>query len=174
MTSLKGNHIINLALLPKNPIIVDAGACVGSVSKHLKKLCPASTIFAIEPDKENLKELKKIKGIKVIPKALVGIKREVRFKSVSGRPQWGKISETEGYKVDTITLDEFDKIDYLKMDIEGIEEEVIDNLINLPTQMSIEVHQNKEELIKKLKKLGYKVKEFNHEEIYACYNNKSR
>jgi len=173
MKSLRNNHYIDLALLSKKPIIVDAGACWGEVSQQLKKLVPASIIFAIEPDKENLEILQKVKGIKIISKALVGIKRNVKYKPVSGMPQQGKISETEGYKVGIITLDEFDKIDYLKMDIEGTEEEVIDNLTNLPVQMSIEVHQNKKKIISKLRKLGYKITEFDHEEVYACHRNKS-
>lgn len=173
MTSLKGNHYIDLVLLSKKPIIVDAGAYCGEVSQQLRELIPASIIYAIEPSKSNLVELEKVQDIKIIPKALVGIKRKIKFGEVPDRPQWGKISE-DGYEVETITLDEFEHIDYLKMDIEGTEEEVIDNLTNLPTQISMEVHQNKEKIIKKLKELGYEIIEFVHKEIYAKYGNNSR
>jgi len=168
MTFLAGNHIINLDLLPENPIIVDAGACQGVVSKNIKELIPASTIYAIEPDKDNLKKLREVKGINVIAAALMGTDREIKYKPVSGRPEWGRISETEGYKVDTVTLNKFGRIDYLKMDIEGAELEVVKNLPDNIKQISMEVHDGKKnEIVSILESKGYSIELYPHEELYA-------
>ena len=56
---LKGNHIIDLKLLSKNPIIVDAGACIGAVIENLKEYNLNMQIYAIEPCAINYKYLKK-------------------------------------------------------------------------------------------------------------------
>ena len=64
-------------------------------------------------------------------------------------------------------------VDYLKMDIEGSEYEVINGLTNELSskieQISLEVHNNNlnSQLISRLKDLGYNIKEYQNNEIYA-------
>ena len=173
LTELKTYHIVDLDRLDKDSIIVDAGACIGEATEELREYFQCK-IYAIEPDEENLRVLgqKNFDNITIINKALVGIKRKTMlFYKVGGRPEWGNVMGNHAtgniYSVETITLDELPKIDYLKMDIEGMEWEVIENLKQKIPQMSIETHGDGEKIIKELKRRGYKVKKYLHNEIYV-------
>lgn len=163
------HHVIDPTRLDENSVIVDAGACEGWIIQNIRHLGIKSKIYAIEPDERNIEKLKELE---VIPKALVGKKRKVIYYPTSSKPEWGNIhnnhKEQEGYEIDTITLDEFDRIDYLKMVIEGCEKEVIENLPFIVPQISVQPHQGGyEKVLKILESFGYETMEFPYNEIYA-------
>lgn len=180
-------HRIDFDRLPKNPIIVDAGACQGAfidfVNKHIN-----SEIHAIEPCESHIKKLlKKYPNIKIYNKALVGNHGAniINFHEYVGMPMWAsiydridtvrnhpKLKEVLNYNVYTIRIEDLfesldiNHIDYLKLDIEGSEFDVLysmgDNMASRIHQLSIEVHKiNKdysdiENFISHVKNLGYK------------------
>jgi len=174
LVELKGNHIVDTDRLNENSMVIDAGACKGEVIQNFPVKCH---FIAIEPNKENIRKLKELSGfvfsktLEIVEGALVGKKRMVDFYKVEGRPEWGSMTGINGgqfvYQVEGITLNDYPRADYIKMDIEGAELEVIQNLPYNPPQMSIETHGNKDEVIRELKKQGYKIKEYPHNEIYA-------
>lgn len=158
---------------------------------------------------DKLKNNKELDNVEIINRALTENKKnKVIFTEFKGElkkdgnfyyHEWGNIknlyknSETIiankveyiDYEVETINLyditNKYNFIDYLKMDIEGAEYDVIDNinneLANRIEQISIEIHEPLHEypiLIEKLKELKFKVISFDDpaipgkvSEIYA-------
>ncbi|MBS1631992.1 MAG: FkbM family methyltransferase [Bacteroidetes bacterium] len=131
--------------------IVDAGANVGAATLFFKDLFPGSKIVSIEPENENFKQLEKnikingLKDVKCVRAALWykneelkveegfrgGVERELSFslkKSNSSLPKEGLV---KGITLETI-LDYFpnNKIDILKVDIEGAESQIFDSFEN--------------------------------------------
>lgn len=139
--------------------------------------------------------------LKFYDNALYGVDgEEVIFTQFNGQKkgdgtdryhQWGNIVgvnkdflgkrgvDIEEYTVKTISIskiiedNKLDKIDYLKMDIEGAEYSVIEEMSQAVadkiSQISMETHiENKNsKLIKNLKSLGFTVEEHKRSEIYA-------
>ena len=159
-------------------------------------------IISLECSRKNLDKLNKLNldNNIIVECALVGKKKEVIFSEFIGETkpdgnhkyyQWGNIMgnhknklknknvEINEYRVNTITLVSLmDKyklghIDYLKMDVEGAEYEIIENLSKAVAskiyQISMETHDTNKNsgLIKSLEYLGYKVQLFDGNEIYA-------
>jgi FkbM family methyltransferase len=199
---VKFNHILDLNLLSDNPVIVDAGANIGGYISEIKKLnLNPKRIIALECSKTNFEKLvnNHFENVTLIEKALGGKEGEATFTEFIGPTksdgtkkyhQWGNINgnfkntlknnaKIKEYNVDVITLDkimelyDLETIDFLKMDIEGGEYDVIDSinkdLAKKIKQISLETHNvNKNpSLIKKLKSLGYSVEEHDGLEIYA-------
>lgn len=202
---LKGNrhefpylgHFVDLSRLGDDSIIVDAGASYGLTIKELRKFEQTKncTIYAIEPHKKNVKDLKKLKNVVVCNKALVGQEfgGEVLFGEVAGLQQWGYIAPSfEGkrrhgrpgskYTVKTLKINDVFKefniphIDYLKTDIEGSEKEVIETMSQETAskikQWSFMIHpttpENKAYLREKLEKLGFEIyKEETYREVFC-------
>jgi len=118
--------------------IIDAGAHIGIASLTFSDLFPQARILAIEPDEENYRMLSRNvrseKGIIPIKGALWSTKGKVvistKEESWSHRVEEGS---GEHLDVDAITVQEAmgmmstDRIDILKMDIEGSEVEVLSN-----------------------------------------------
>lgn len=159
-------HFIDVSKLNDDSIIVDAGACVGEVIEGLRgyKQTSRCKIFAIEPDKLNIAELKKenFSNVEICEKALVGQNTEgpVKFFRHPRGSNWGSIElarlterwevAVDSYFVETLKInnifDEFgiDKIDYMKMDVEASEKSIFDTM-SIETarkikQLSVEVH----------------------------------
>ena len=184
LTKLFGSHLVNLDMVPEDAVIIDAGACVGAFITDIRKHVKEPAIFALEPNKKNILELKKIGNIVVIEAALVGKKesKEMRFYEIKGFSEWGNVTglytnkkHTE-YIVDTVNLKDLlqmippETIHYLKMDIEGSEWDVVNDM-NLDTfrrieQISIEIHTHPLKITKKLEDLGYRIL-FEKGELYA-------
>ena len=172
----KLNHYIIPKFLSGYPII-DAGSNIGNFIEKIRSMNIHSIIFAIEACNTYIDILKQqsFKNVILIPKALVGLNssKKLIFTEIKGLPEWGSATDineirkrTFGKKriqtlVETITLNDIIKkdIDYLKMDIEGSETDVINTLTfevaKKIKQISFEVHNNDGiKLEKILQKLG--------------------
>lgn len=186
LTKLYGNHLIDLSLLPEIPVVIDAGACVGNVVKDLYKHRKKIHVFTIEPYQKNIdKLLESCLVYDVIKAALVSTKEEthVPFYVFKNKNEWGNVTGVENRKtkdiisVQTVNINDlleqipFKTIDYLKMDIEGSEYGVIEDMNEENTkeikQISMEVHSGlPKSICDKLEKIGYSVL-YEKGEIYA-------
>ncbi|MBW8522131.1 FkbM family methyltransferase [Chryseobacterium chendengshani] len=120
----------------KSPkIIIDAGGNVGLFTVLMKNTFPDAEIITIEPDPDNFlmakKNLQNYPNIKVLNKGLWS--NDVRLKILDEDvAKWGiqVVEDNENGKIEAICINtifkenNFDRIDLLKMDIEGSEKEV--------------------------------------------------
>jgi FkbM family methyltransferase len=118
-----------------SPLILDCGANVGLASLYFKKIYPNSRIIAFEPDPKIFGYLKKnvessgFKGIDLIEKAVWFENSKVAFFSEGS--DGGRIQDgSNSISVESIDLREHlkTKVDFLKIDIEGAEFEVLSNI----------------------------------------------
>ncbi len=175
-------HWVDLSKLKEDSVIVDVGACKGEFIQEMRNLVNCK-IVAIEPDAESFKSLEEqhFENVELRNNALVG-NDEKPFSIFYSYPQkelgnlYGAYpGEREVYTVKTIKLGDLKlrRIDYLKMDIEGAEEEWFKQLHSNELadvfQLSIEVHAraDKDFIKKKLVDNGFVVKEMDRCEIYA-------
>jgi FkbM family methyltransferase len=117
----------------RTPLIVDAGANIGSSSIYFKALFPKAKIIAIEPEKQNCALLRKNTahlGIEV-REAAVGSEAGNIFLTDPGQSSWGfRTAEVGEYIVDVITINDIlnsEKIHtpfICKIDIEGAEQQL--------------------------------------------------
>jgi FkbM family methyltransferase len=156
------------------PFIVDCGSNYGVSIVYFKSLYPEARIIGVEPDPVIFKLLESnmkshnLENVVLMNKAISNSKEPVRFWSQGadgGRISTG-IEETGSVMVDPLLLDDLIKepVDFLKMDIEGAETEVIchsEKLGNVD-QLFIEYHsfdglsQNLHELLAKLASEGFR------------------
>lgn len=122
----------------KIPLIIDCGAHIGMSILHFKQQYPDSKIIAFEPDRNNFQLLQKninewgLKDIQLFQNPVWTSNDEITFEA-SGA-MGGKISEiTENaessVKLKAVRLSEFlnKEVDFLKIDIEGAEWEVLND-----------------------------------------------
>lgn len=174
-------HAIKLTN-PK-PLIIDCGSNIGVMVLYYKKQYPGSKIIAFEPDpfifqllKNNVRQNDLI-GVELVNAALSKRKgKQHYYHTKAGRSGWGgslKLNdwyvEKDGSitSVNTVRLSSYVKreVDLLKMDIEGSETEVLEELsdkISLVKNLDIEFHgsvknpKNKyQKIIAILKKYGF-------------------
>jgi len=150
----------NKLLISNDPICLDLGACIGNFTTQLINIKNGRGYYYLyEPNKELYKTLNNLNykyNIEVYNKAISFKNGVERFyignikKSSSLIKTHRNLSE-EYYDIETITLRDilkpFDKVDIVKMDIEGSEVEVllstdIDEL-NKINQLLVEFHLNK-------------------------------
>jgi FkbM family methyltransferase len=123
----------------KYPIIIDCGANLGLSILNFKEQYPNSKVYAFEADKDVFKVLSNninsnlIEGITLVNKAVWHKNEIISFlpDGVDG----GKVeqhSTNNSMHIEAIDfkefLDQFDKIDFLKIDIEGAETDVIPHI----------------------------------------------
>lgn len=190
LTKLFGSHLVNLDLLTDDAVIIDAGACFGNFIRDIWKHVKNPYIIAIEPNKDNFEFLSRsLIKVRTINAALVGAKeeKELSFYHIDGLSEWGNVTGLYLYKahtsymVKTINLKDLldsvprETIHYLKMDIEGSEWDVVNDMNEDTTkriqQISMEIHSNGARIKAKLEDLGYKTYWGNSEngqgELYA-------
>jgi FkbM family methyltransferase len=172
----------------KLDIVLDIGANAGTFCKlFLEK--GASKVYAFEPNQNALTNLNylasKESNLKVIEKAVHTNEEDLKFYITPNNTTIGSINkfhveqenvEVEEIIVPTITLKNFvkqeklNKIDLIKIDIEGAEYDIIENLedeiFNITDKFLIEWHDNTDgrvqKLIDKLTSKGYSItKTFN-------------
>lgn len=144
-------HVIDLSRIDDSSVIVDAGACVGEFIQNIRRYEQAKRckIIAIECNFENVDILKTLNfpNVTVCERALTGQNYgdETEFYHHEGLVQWGNIikffptqtARTKNprrlvaYKVKTLKINDIfselgiDRIDYLKVDIEGAEADLM-------------------------------------------------
>jgi FkbM family methyltransferase len=137
-------------LLPKNGVCIDVGANIGFYALHFaKQVGPNGTVHAFEPDPicfahiiEN-SDLNNLGGILKTHQIAVAnfTGHTVFYRSYPQHSGWGSLVrfkdiESDQLKVPCITLDTFieseglGKVDFLKVDVEGSEFEVLEGAQN--------------------------------------------
>jgi len=144
--------------LPENAYVLDCGANIGLSVIYIKRICSTATVVAFEPDSSNFKLLKaniQSHGLQNIELKNVAVwNQNMSLNFLSEGSMSSKINFNEKTKqsnmVQAIRLKDYltKKIDFLKIDIEGAEFEVIkdikDNMDNIKT-LFIEYHGNFEQ-----------------------------
>jgi FkbM family methyltransferase len=193
LTQLFGSHLVDLTLLDSGCIIVDAGASTGAFIRDIKARVSNPIIYAIEPGKKNFYELHSSfltskTTIVFIEAALVGKNRgdSMTFYDKGSLREWGNVNNLyasrpgKQYSVNTISLERLSailpggRISYLKMDIEGSEEEVVEDMTEETAkkihQISMELHEvSHVKMAEKLAKIGYHTI-YKGGELYAVYH----
>jgi FkbM family methyltransferase len=141
----------------RSPLIIDAGANVGAALAYFKWLYPESRILAFEPNPKLYEvcakniERNKWTGVSLLPFAISDREGKATFNccedmpmasSMSGRPL--KFS-CESVEVDVAPLSSFlqEKVDFLKLDIEGAEAAAVceaENRFDMVERGFIEYH----------------------------------
>jgi len=163
------------------PVIIDAGAHIGLATLYFKRLFPAAKITAIEPHPENLSFLEKnlfanhLDDVTVVPAALNTIakpttlyadKTKDKWFSTAGftAGAWNHEQKSQPLMVPALPLSIFldQPIDFLKMDIEGAEQAVLESAgekLKQVKHMIIEFHpvehQSLRFLLERLGDLGF-------------------
>jgi hypothetical protein len=124
---------VNLAF---NARIIDCGANIGLSVLYFKSICPSAHITAFEPDRHNFELLTKncivnnLKQVDLVEAAVWKENTQLKFIAQGGMDS--KISEgaEEGILVKAYSLIDYlqDPVDFLKLDIEGAEFEVLKNI----------------------------------------------
>ena len=137
----------------KIPTIIDGGANIGLSILYFKQLYPDSHIVAFEPDTKVFKILDNnvnkfnFSNVELVEKALWSSETVLEFMSEGA--DGGRVTQTESgfekYQVSTIRLRDYLKqsVDFLKLDIEGAETEVLKDCEDLLTSVEnlfIEYH----------------------------------
>ena len=174
MIHTKSGHFIDVDLLDNNPFVLDFGACQGRFTSEMLYIRPGAFVFAYEPSRRNFDKLKKTKGLlaafrcavvgKGYPPLVSFIEYCVKDKSNMLRGfVKGKKAEIKEYpqkttlvktvEINTI-LNRFNALDYVKMDIEGCEynlvESITDSNFKKISQLSIELHGTNHYKIKEI------------------------
>ena len=131
---LKQYNIKNIFEVKNDAVVFDIGAFKGDTAYFFSKKCSnKARIYAFEPDENNYKVLLKIKEKyklnNVITKNILlsNAEKEIDFISM--------IENTPTIKKNAITIDKFveenniEKIDYIKMDVEGAERNILEGSI---------------------------------------------
>jgi len=126
------------------PVIIDAGAHIGLATLYFKKTFPGARITAIEPNPSSAVLLEKniwenqLSDVIVVTSALAADAGQKTFYIDEGNTEWFSTSgfypgawngqqETKSLPMPTLPLNDFlsHPVDFLKMDIEGSELEVL-------------------------------------------------
>lgn len=145
--------------LPDNAYVIDCGAHIGMSMIYFKMICPSARILCFEPDKMNFEllqtNIKTYKTEKVTAYNMAVWTKDsfLNFEMDGNMSSRILENQSSGSKVKACRLADFltEKVDLLKMDIEGAEYEVLRDIypkLNNVVRMFIEYHgsfnQNKE------------------------------
>lgn len=123
--------------------MIDAGACTGEVTKMMFEQIPTlKKACLIEPMEENIEFIKnnlKEYKVEVINKALVYGETTISFGKLPHNVGGGSVFLQGDRKVPTVRLEELPIVDFLKMDIEGLEANVIQNSTNIQKIKFLEI-----------------------------------
>ncbi len=165
------NEIYKFKTAEKEPVILDLGANIGLSVLYFKSIYPKAKITAFEADpliyrvlQENTSNLT---GVELVPKAVYDSIGEINF--TSDGSDGGSIFQSSGgiVKVPTCLLSEYlqHKVDFLKIDIEGAELQVLKesaHLLGNVNNLFVEYHsfvknkQSLHELLALLSEAGFR------------------
>ncbi len=133
--------------------IIDCGANIGLTSLYLASAYPAARIYSVEADPDNFALLRQNTESepRIVPiHACVVAKPQAMVHFANQGPAWGRKSDAtgSGISVPAVTVDELlsryaiDRVDLLKMDIEGAEREVLaaGNYLDAVQHLVAELH----------------------------------
>lgn len=120
-------------ILPPNAYILDCGANIGLSVIYLKRLCPTAQVVAFEPDPANMELLNRniqsfrLQQVETRQAAIWKENTRLTFQSSGSMGSSLNPTATSGLEVEALRLrDLLDRpVDFLKIDIEGAEYEVI-------------------------------------------------
>ena len=145
-----------------NPFICDCGANIGISVLYFKKLYPNCKVLAFEPDRHAFKLLKaniklnRFSNIRLINSAIYNKKGFVKFYYDKAHPDFLSMSIKKGRgnsisfrKIPAVLLSSYltERVDFLKMDVEGVEGSVINELfqagrLNFVRECVMEYHHH--------------------------------
>lgn len=186
---IRGELIVDSAYqfqsIKERPLIIDCGSHVGLSIIYFKSKFPKAKLIGFEPDPENIYFLQEniknngFEDVIIVPKALASVEKTVDFwRDTMGIATWGNsiaipkdTEEAEVVPVETALLSSYlqDEVDFLKMDIEGSEEQVLQEAgdrLTLVRQIELEFHgtgknndtNNLERIVTLLEDKGFDVK----------------
>jgi FkbM family methyltransferase len=124
------NQYFNQLTLPllkdKEVLYVDCGAYNGDTLSEISKEVDISEAWLFEPDAKNFSDLvKNVKEMKINATSIpCGVSDKYDILTFNGGGEGGAISESGSQRIVTVALDQIlpvNKIDFLKLDIEGAE-----------------------------------------------------
>ena len=146
------NQVYKFESSRKDPIIIDGGSNIGLSLLYFKTLYKKSRIISFEPDPEIFKILQenvkknKLENISLYQKGL-GKEDQYTFFKQDGMAGGSVNEQGSGIKIQMVRLSEYlnEPIDFLKLNIEGQEHNVIEELfiskkIQIINEMVIEYH----------------------------------
>lgn len=164
-----------LKLEKEKPVIVDLGAHIGMTVLYFKMLFPQAKITAYEPIPANFALLKmnveenQLENVTLVQAAVAPKSGQIILQEPTGEGAWTSgagiipggwkgIQTNQKVTVAAVGIQEIlsEPVDLLKMDIEGMEYEVVRNMgpkIRNVKMMVIEVHPRKEHRAEEIKKI---------------------
>lgn len=165
----------------KEPMVmIDAGAYIGDTSAYFLSRFKSLKIVALEPSRETYEAAKAnlaLYGdrVSLLNKGLAATTGKIRF---SGNTTAASISDSGEQEIDCISIldvmatNNFDRIDILKMDIEGAETEIfrtdIDKWLPLVDNVLIELHgpECEQVVLGALRAANFDIRQ--HRSVYYC------
>ncbi|MBT8324515.1 MAG: FkbM family methyltransferase [Winogradskyella sp.] len=165
------------AIIPKHAIILDMGSNIGLTIAHMKQLYPSATIYGFEMNEENFKLAKhntrSYHNVHLFNKAIWITDGTVSYSNKSEYDAFSienNVKEDDQIQVESVNINSIikaqnlDRIDYIKMDIEGAEKNIFlqDDMrwLDYVNCINIELHLEENEAIDlyidRLQKHGFK------------------
>jgi FkbM family methyltransferase len=144
-----------------DPKVIDAGANIGIATLFIKQTYPRARIIAFEPEPLAFAALERniranaLKNVTAVNKAIAGRRGSAVLLghpySLVSSLKGGRGTSTKSSRVETVSLSSYvdEEIDFLKLDVEGVEVEIIENLamagkLHLIRQLVCEYHHHLE------------------------------
>jgi FkbM family methyltransferase len=176
----KQNYVNDFVAIPNNSVVVDVGANVGAFSIFAARW--ADRVFAFEPEPSNFAclrrniELNNRRSITALNMAVTNTTGVQQFRVAKEQHSGSHSFFLEDYDeimdVETVCLadlmerERLETIDFLKLDCEGMEIDIINGLSVAMSRrirrIALEFHEmtavSEEELVANMERLGYEVK----------------